>query len=534
MMITTLKQKKDIQTSDINFIWKFQVAPLADFNGRVTPEMQQLLTTIENELEEQLDQAPAAALRFQTMVAEHGAKTRRRLMMPEGQTPYWLRDPHPFENFQSTAALATEADIVVIGLGLTGVSAAYHLIDQLHLGKKIVCLDAFDPGTQSSGKNGGNFELIPENFKDNYEGLVREREKFIQTTEPELSNKEIKTKAQKEAKAILQIGVMNGQLLVDIVEKEGIAADLSRAGWLRVAESLSEEKSLQEEVIFANEHAVSMEFLTPAQIKTQFGIKSQFGGRLAPGFGNYHPFKFINGVVQKLIAEGIKIYTRTKVKKIDNSQLDLLIQTDKGNIQTKKVIVATNAFTAELFPELKGIVQPYVSQIFNMEHVATSLINERTLESITFTRKFGDIYANIPKGSIYRDQHGTPRGTAHVGGGLDRPIEDPYCAERSQEILDQVKLDADILFPTTENQPPSHVWAGPMAFTKDRLPLLGYLNSNDKRILLAVGFNGYGGTWTLWSGRKIAKIAAGNETLDPFLESIFSASRMTTSKLSMT
>ena len=59
--------------------------------------------------------------------------------------------------------------MVVIGAGLTGVAAAYRLKDT---GLQVVLLDQGDPAGEASGRNGGNFELLPENSVGIYEGLT--------------------------------------------------------------------------------------------------------------------------------------------------------------------------------------------------------------------------------------------------------------------------------------------------------------------------------------------------------------------------
>ena len=58
--------------------------------------------------------------------------------------------------------------MVVIGAGLTGVAAAYRLKDT---GLRVVLLDQGDPAGEASGRNGGNFELLPENSVGIYEGI---------------------------------------------------------------------------------------------------------------------------------------------------------------------------------------------------------------------------------------------------------------------------------------------------------------------------------------------------------------------------
>ena len=56
-------------------------------------------------------------------------------------------------------------DVLLIGAGLTGASAAYHLAPAVRDRRllHVAVIDRADPATEVSGRNGGNFELIPEN-----------------------------------------------------------------------------------------------------------------------------------------------------------------------------------------------------------------------------------------------------------------------------------------------------------------------------------------------------------------------------------
>jgi hypothetical protein len=102
-----------------------------------------------------------SALRlFQNLLARLGLRTVRPILLPLDNQPFWQRAPHPLANYQSTATPPTAADVVIIGAGLTGAAAAYRLKDS---GRAVVLLDQGDPAGEASGRNGGNFELLPEN-----------------------------------------------------------------------------------------------------------------------------------------------------------------------------------------------------------------------------------------------------------------------------------------------------------------------------------------------------------------------------------
>jgi len=77
---------------------------------------------------------------------------QRRTSLPVSNptSSFWLNsapDANPLATHGSTGPLTTEADVVVIGSGITGVSAAYHLAKNFQGGsesKSIVVLEARD------------------------------------------------------------------------------------------------------------------------------------------------------------------------------------------------------------------------------------------------------------------------------------------------------------------------------------------------------------------------------------------------------
>ena len=125
--------------------------------------------------------SPEALLIFQDLLARLGIATARPIELPVNDVPFWHRIANPFASYQSTADLPAHADIVIIGAGLTGAAAAYHLRNS---GKAVVLLDQGDPAGEASGRNGGNFELLPENSVGIYEGLAPGRFTYMKRLYP--------------------------------------------------------------------------------------------------------------------------------------------------------------------------------------------------------------------------------------------------------------------------------------------------------------------------------------------------------------
>jgi glycine/D-amino acid oxidase-like deaminating enzyme len=487
-----------------------------DRRGRITPKGQEYIYMVEEKFGRLM--SPKAKALFQQIVGEVGGKLKGELVPPANTTPYWLREKNNLQNYQSTPQIPDRVDVLIIGAGLTGSSAAYHLSEYAKSGLNVAVIDAGNVGEGASGRNGGNFELMPENFMGKYEYLAHERFEYLKQDYPSVDDNSLWEQAHRQAKAFMQFGQRNAIRILDIVKKNNIEADISRDGWLRIAADEDEVRGFKEDAELAKSIGIEVEILSAEEIKKRFKLDAKFSGRLIKGFGNYHPYKLVSGLMRKAIDNQVKLYTNIKVTEIGtNDPGDVVVKTDRADIRAGRVIVATNAYTREFLPEAEAIM-PYQSQIMVLEHV------EDHLKGITYTGNQGDQYANIPRGSRYVDKDGVLRGSLLVGGGLDTPIDDPRSAKVNPQIFKDVKKITDAYHPDTVGQPPSASWAGPMGFTTNRLPLIGFLFRNgkeDPRVVIGAGFQGYGGTFAVEAGEIIDSMALTGKYSDRAPKDIF-------------
>ena len=432
--------------------------------------------------------------------------------IPASDEPYWFRNGRRFANFQSNAELPPNADVVVIGAGLTGASSVYHLTRAMGTRRmRIVILDQGDPAGEASGRNGGTFELLPENSVGAYEGLARERLQFLRRVYPGLPAEILRAESARQASLVLGIALRNRDLMRGIVLREGIDCDFTPKGWLHLANSDEEEQGICEEVVLAAQHGQRIEIWSRAMIRRELGIDNEFVGRFVPEDGTYHPFKYVCGLLDRALAAGAELYTRTGVHAVESDDQNRhRIVTDRGTIVAGRVIVATNAFTASLFPELSAI-RPHQSQIQFTEN-ARDRARGRAI-----TSEAGPVFFTQPR-------EGARRGKAPLlmGGGADRPMRNPASRRRSPTVHRLLLTLRNRFFPELDGVAPTSEWIGPLAFTPDRLPAIGYLREG---VIMAAGFNGYGGSYTTASGYAAAEIALTDRVPEWVPEDVFAPRR---------
>lgn len=510
--IDALAAKETVRAADLEAL-RAAVTRLADAHGRVTPALQEALFAAEEALRPRLDAGAARA--FQTLVAAVGGKVKGPIHIPEIRVPYWMKDDAPggsgesLAGFRSSERLPERAEYVLIGAGLTGASAARSLVPEARAGKRVIVLEMGDrPACGASGRNGGNVEMLKESFLEDYRGFVEVQKDLLRHRFPGLRDDVADARAAEQARCLLRFFQANVREIRETVAEYGIDADLSMAGWLRIAETPEEEAGLEAEVRFAKGLGIDFDLWSPERIEQEVGIRTDRMGRFIAESGNYHPYKFVHAVLRRALAEGVLLYTGVRVKRLDRSgEGEIVLHTSDGLLRAAKVIVATNAYTPELLPGTR-FVEPRVSHICNFQHVAN------TFRGRTITRKQGDWYANFPRQDWYEDGAGVPRGTLHVGGGYDTPIprDEIHAPPFIDLVYHELREDTARILPETRDQPPLRAWSGVMGFTADRAPVLSFLHDRwdgppDPRVILAVAFNGYGGSQCAAAGKVAASLA---------------------------
>lgn len=467
-------------------------------------------------IDRECDFTPSARAAFQDLLAWTGQPTVHAIALPANDEPFWFRGSHSLANYQSRPELPSACDVLVIGAGLTGASTVYHLAESLGDRANVVIVDQGDPAGEASGRNGGNFELIPENSIGVYEGLARERLAFLRRRYGGLPIEVVQAESERQASLVLGLSLRNRDLLKQIILRERIECDFAPRGWLHLASTEEEEQGICEEVMLAAQHGQRIELWSRLKIRQELGFENQYLGRFIPGDGTYHPFKYVCGLLRAALRPGVELYTRCQVRHVTSEADDRhVVLTERGVIIARCLVVATNAFTSQLFPELKAI-RPHQSQV-----QVTELAPDRARGRVV-TCEHGPAFFNQPR-------MGARNGLAPLlmGGGADRPMTSPSSRRRSARVHTELLGIRDRFYPELRGRPPTSEWVGAMGFTPDQLPAIGFLRPG---IIVAAGYNGYGGSYTTAAGLAASEMARTGCAPDWVPEDVFSPRRLTTSE----
>ena len=388
---------------------------------------------------------------------------------PTGE-PYWWDAASPVAG---EGELPSVADVVVIGAGWTGLSAALTLARG---GREVLVLEANAPGTGGSTRNAGYFG---DQLRASLGKLIEHHGKTV-------------------ALELARCAIEAFEFSRHLIETEQIRCDLQDLGRLTCAyrpadyESMAREAALLHEVL-----GVELRMLSASELRQEIGTDQYHGAALQPSSFAMHPGKYHAGLLERCLSTGVTVIGNTPVTALERG--DKRIVTQRGTVTARDVLVATNAYTGDFILELKHKLIPTGANIIVTEELDESLMRE------VFPRP----RLGIDTRRIYRAFRPTPDGKRILFTGRCR---DPARgAEHNGDILRRQMVE---LFPMLANTKVTHSWGGYVGFTFDYLPHLGEIDG----VHYAMGFNGAGATMAPYLGHQIALTMLGQHDPDRLLD----------------
>lgn len=392
---------------------------------------------------------------------------------------FWLRSPHPDLAKAHSATLPSEADVVIIGSGVTGTSIARTLLKSRKAEKRqndsnrpaVVILEARDVCSGATGRNGGHILETAEEFADLED---------MHGTDA--------------AKKIMKFRLAHLREMLDTAEEYGLTehCQARRVQFLSVYFDEDGWEDARERVRRLKaglpEETMEWKICEREEIPEEFCLPRALGIVAGPG-GAIWPYRFVTGVLGQLKEEfpqDLLIETNTPVTGIEedlsekgNSRLRYLVSTSRGVIRTRHVIHCTNAHVGHLVPGLRGRIYPIRGQM-SAQHPGQKFRCQGEEHSWIFNYDRGfDYLTQLPQSEAGQMMM-FGGGFAQGGGG---GIADMGIATDSE-----ISLYADIHLSgalsavfgrenwgTVARQSVEQMWTGNMGFSADGLPWVGRL-----------------------------------------------------------
>lgn len=338
---------------------------------------------------------------------------------------------------------------------MTGLSTAWRLA---RLGLAPLVLETNGPGAGATGRNAG---FIATGTTDSYQQTIA---RFGRET----------------ARTLLRLTVNNCDVVQRLVQQESLDCDFRRCGRLHLSLSKTESDGLRTEAALLIEDGLPAQWLDRQALARELPIalSQQIDGAiLSTNDALLHSGKLIAGLAMTVDKLGGDL-ARARVLALEPAGKHTRIITSRGTVLSRRTLVAVNAWTARLLPELHGVIVPVRGQMLSY-HPVPPVFERGMTASWTET---GEYWQQAPDGSILIG------GCRSAAAGRDVSIE---SLEPTEQIQDQVERLIPRLFPSIGSLRISHRWAGTMAFTPDHLPVVGPV-PRLPGTWVAGGFSGHG------------------------------------------
>src|SRR6267378_1561700 len=372
----------------------------------------------------------------------------RRMSESHGGDPssHWFREAVPeFPALDSDL----EADVLIAGGGITGVTLAYTLADE---GASVVLLESARIAGSASGRNAGFLLMAP--------------------AEP--YGESIALWGRAGARAMLEIGRRSHVRVRHLVESLGLDCDYRRSGSLRLTRTDEESDDQRAALPLLHADGFPMNEVPIATVVPN-GVEEHFrAGFVTEEDGELHPVRFLNGVARAAAGLGARIHAHSPLSAAHWSAGTWQAASGPHTVRARVLVLATNAFASHLCPALSQLIAPRRGQML-------------------VTAPIGREIAPRPTSAHWGYQYWrqTPEGRLLIGGWRDVDPDAEVGEDDTPTPAIQAGIERGLRDLVPEGVEIERRWAGTMGFARDGRPLVGWLDA-EHHLAIAAGYTGHG------------------------------------------
>ncbi|MGX9571289.1 NAD(P)/FAD-dependent oxidoreductase [Mesorhizobium sp. f-mel] len=356
-------------------------------------------------------------------------------------------------------------DVVIVGGGFTGLSAAAHLAKA---GSNVVLIEAHRFGDGASGRNGGQLGTGQRAWAEELEaeyGFSRAKALFD---------------LAEEAKShLLEFAAVNK------IEIDYMPGQMSVAHKKRYVDDYKAHAE-----IMANRFGYPhIAFMDAKETAERLGSTRYFGGTRDTGTGHIHPLKLVIGTAKVAAQAGAQLFEQTPATGIASLGGKVRVTTPKGTISAEKCLIGVNAHGGTLEPISAAHIMPIGS-------------------FIGATVPLGADTNVLPGGEAVDDSRFVVRyfrkstdGRLLFGGREIYAVNDP------KDIHVHIRRQIAELYPALKAVEITHGWGGYVGITMPRKPFVREVMPN---VISVGGYSGHGVMLSNFFGKLYAETVTGN------------------------
>ncbi|HUR93621.1 MAG TPA: FAD-dependent oxidoreductase [Gemmatimonadales bacterium] len=395
--------------------------------------------------------------------------------VPIEQACFWLAQRSPRDH--TRLAGARDADVVVVGAGLTGLWTALFL-KALDPALEVAVVEQ---GLAAYGASGRNAGMLSETV-DHGHGLA------------------IEHFGEAEARRLAALGEQNVAEMTAFLADQGIRCDYEPTGRLMVALTPAQVEEAHRTVETARRLGLdSFRLLDRNAVRAELRSPLYLGGVWVTGGGILDPVKLVDGLRGAAERLGVKVFEQSRVVALAAAGAGARIGTEDGAITARRIVLATSAYTHHLLPVVTRRFIPLYDYILVSDPLTPAqrdAIGWRRRQGVTDGRTFFNYYRLTADDRIL---WGTSEAAYYPGNRVDSSCDHSpshYAALRESFRRHFPGLDR-LNFP--------YAWGGPICSTTRMTPYFGWAMGS--RVLYGLGYTGHGLGTTRLAGRILAHMA---------------------------
>jgi sarcosine oxidase subunit beta len=356
------------------------------------------------------------------------------------------------------------ADVVVIGGGAVGCSAAYHLA-AAGAGSVLLVEKEDALGTGSTGRCAGGF-----------------RHQFSSVVNIELS-------------------LASVRMITSFTEQHGLPLDVWQDGYLFLIRTQPVWQGYLSSVELQRAHGVSVDVLTPDQVVELvpgLSVEGLIGATFGPKDGIADPSGLTEGYATLARREGVDIERGAEVLSIEIGENDRVagVTTSKGSVSTPVVVNAAGPWASRVAASA-GVDLP-------VEPIPRQVVVTGPFDAMPERRTL----VIDAESTFYFHREG-PGVLMGMGGVDEKPS---YDTRVDDTFIEEYVLPRAVeVFPPIENADMRYTWAGLYEMSPDRHPIIGEAPTL-RGFYLANGFSGHGFQHAPIVGKLLAELIVEGQT----------------------